>query len=458
MPRHAGAGAAARGQSAPSLQHDGVVVVSRPADQVPEVVVLSSDSDDEIPPETVGTKVAVTTQRKGRLLLRTKRRGGAPAPGKRRRRASPVNRGSPEAAAAAPAAQDVCGRVGVAVKQESDGGWPAEFQPLRTLPFEQSKYDELHKAFFTERDVCGGERESLTRGGTLRRTLRVTRHTTTIAEWPRLHKEVDQLIAHGQLETALGHMRCLEHYLKRVNQGPEPRVLRQCTGRGGGAAEMIDLTADKAQAQAIDVEQLEEIVLGPLPSGLREVKQEVVDPAEDFDKRFLAAVKSGDCAEVERLIDSLEVPLTDGAYEDVAAVALKLAMSNGHVEVARLLLEYGAAPDLHAANKDGWTVLHEVAWVADSHTMALLLDPDYMEWQTTSSACSVQERTEGNTPLHYAARWGATECVRLLLEAGANPEIRTNNGHRALDVAQNWEHAACAELLLNAARVSPRTW
>ena len=328
------AGAAACGQSAPSLQHDGVAVVPRPADQVPEIVVLSSDSDDEIPPETVGMKAAFP-----------KRRGGAPALGKRRRRASLVARGSPDAAAARScAAQDDSRRVAVvAVKQESDGGWPAEFQPLRTLPFEQSKYDELHKAFFAERDVCAGERESLTRGGTLRRTLRVTRRTSTIAEWPRLHKEVDQLIANGQLETALGHMRCLEHYLKRVNHSSEPRVLRQCPGRGGGAAEMIDLTADKEQAQAIDVEQLEEIVLGPLPSALRELKQEVVDASEDFDTRFCAAAELGDFAEVDRLIDSLEVPLTE--CDDVAAVALKLAISNGHVEVARLLLEYGAAPD-----------------------------------------------------------------------------------------------------------------
>ena len=70
-------------------------------------------------------------------------------------------------------------------------------------------------------------------------------------------------------------------------------------------------------------------------------------------------------------------------------------------EVIALLLEYGAYYDMHSACR-----LNDVARVK-----ALLAD---------DSKLAVRTHGAGYTPLHYAARGGAIECARLLLDAGAD--------------------------------------
>ena len=102
------------------------------------------------------------------------------------------------------------------VKQEADGGWPAVFQDFRQRPFDQAEYDRLCAYFFTEYDVHAGARESLTRRGTLRSTVRVTGRTVRIAEWPRLEETIKLLQAGNEPNEALGHMRCLEHFMQKV--------------------------------------------------------------------------------------------------------------------------------------------------------------------------------------------------------------------------------------------------
>jgi len=68
------------------------------------------------------------------------------------------------------------------------------------------------------------------------------------------------------------------------------------------------------------------------------------------------------------------------------------------------------------------------------------------------------ERTGGYAPLHYACQSGHPEAVRLLLEAGANPNIQKNNGATALitacsaagyaDKEQLENYKQCVEYLL----------
>ena len=206
---------------------------------------------------------------------------------KRRRSESPPFAESPEptdepnkrtgteggSAVSAPGAAAVPMRV----KQEADGGWPSEFQALRQKPFDQADYDRLHAWFFTQYDIHAGSRESRTRRGTLRSTVRVVGQTVRIAEWPRLQETVERLMIAGdetERQEALGQMRCLERYLQKVRHVTIPRIMRVTSSGGpvGRAAagdvmeapiELLESSDEEevAAAEAIDVEV---VILGPV--------------------------------------------------------------------------------------------------------------------------------------------------------------------------------------------------
>jgi hypothetical protein len=155
------------------------------------------------------------------------------------------------------------------VKEERDGGWPAEFQAIRKQPFNEHEYGRLHSHFFREYEVTAGVRESRTRNGTLRTTCRVTGTTSAIAEWPRIRSKVEQMHKARQFHDALKHLRCLEHYMQQVVHVSLPRIMRLDGGdfaSGFVDGEHVDLAEDdndgNSHPEAIDVEALEAAVLG----------------------------------------------------------------------------------------------------------------------------------------------------------------------------------------------------
>jgi len=64
------------------------------------------------------------------------------------------------------------------------------------------------------------------------------------------------------------------------------------------------------------------------------------------------------------------------------------------------------------------------------------VDNDANHLRSIISQANVDEHDyEGKTPLHLAAAYNSVECIRVLCEAGANPNATTKKGDTPLDLA-----------------------
>jgi ankyrin repeat protein len=117
---------------------------------------------------------------------------------------------------------------------------------------------------------------------------------------------------------------------------------------------------------------------------------------------------------------------------------LHFAAFAGNIEVARYLLDRGAAIDRRANTRFLNTPL-QVALLTGQEKMAELL---------VARGADVRiEQAEGFTALHEAAQIGNEKVVKLLLDAGADPAARAKDGRTALGIARKQRHDAVARLL-----------
>ena len=200
-----------------------------------------------------------------------------------------------------------------------------------------------------------------------------------------------------------------------------------------------------------------------------------------------------DCLELIDLStrDDLDV-LTPHTEVDLRLTAFELAVYGGKLRVAELLLSHGANPNgprdrdphfLSILIADGsWfsssalqfylekarpdfvmkpssqlTALHIAAsmfnLLAESFTAELKLDillrffsnPDQINAKTMP--CSGLEVSGGQTPLHYAAKFGVCFAVKRLLEVGGDPTAFDDDEHSPLDLAQSQLHLIRKSLL-----------
>jgi ankyrin repeat protein len=101
---------------------------------------------------------------------------------------------------------------------------------------------------------------------------------------------------------------------------------------------------------------------------------------------------------------------------------LMLASIKGHVELVHQLIAKDAD-----VNKTGWTPLHYAASGAKPQIIRILLE---------HSAYIDAESPNGSTPLMMAAMYGNAECVKILLDAGADPTLKNQLGLSASDFAR----------------------
>ncbi|XP_064390866.1 transient receptor potential cation channel subfamily A member 1 homolog [Halichondria panicea] len=154
---------------------------------------------------------------------------------------------------------------------------------------------------------------------------------------------------------------------------------------------------------------------------------------EEF-KKIEEAINEGDDDMLDRIRDWLRDNSVKTVNEN-QATALHLAASSFRIEVAKLLLEHGADPNM--VDDEQKTVLHYLCALPSKNNITaffkLLLDQKKIDHFNPID-------TENLTPLHFAAENGHLEVVNELLEKGADMKARDDIGdtpvHKAADAGQ----------------------
>lgn len=160
---------------------------------------------------------------------------------------------------------------------------------------------------------------------------------------------------------------------------------------------------------------------------------------EKFEPPLWLALRGGSLRVADVLIARPHVDVEARNAQDESA--LMMAALKGHLAQAQALIRRGAH-----VNKPGWTPLHYAA------TSDLASAPAMVELMLEHHAYIDAVSPNGSTPLMLAAMYGNTKVVPLLLDAGADPTLKNQQGLTALDFAHRAGRASEAERVAAAIR------
>lgn len=171
---------------------------------------------------------------------------------------------------------------------------------------------------------------------------------------------------------------------------------------------------------------------------------------------LFAAARRGDVEEVERLIATghtvdEQVPMI-GSLDD-NYTPLGVAAREGHVEIARILLNAGADPR-RLIGLMGGLALHDATYFGHAEIVRLLVQHAARS-RAAMAGLDVQGAYNGLSALHDAVWHGHLEVARALVDIGARLDLRGHTGLTPHALAQLYDYPEIAALLERADQQRP---
>ncbi|MGM0379616.1 MAG: ankyrin repeat domain-containing protein [Bacillota bacterium] len=177
---------------------------------------------------------------------------------------------------------------------------------------------------------------------------------------------------------------------------------------------------------------------------LRNVKKKIVKSRKMMSKKFKEAIKNGNIDEKnEKEQTNLMVAIL-GKFEKSAKNmieagadlslegsagerAIHLAAHNSSDKLVNVLINHGA--DINVEDEHGCSPIWYAAQNGKLEVCKILID--------NGAEINIQDKEYTFTPLMIAAQNGNYKVVDLLLNNGADKDIKTDDGKRAYDIAEN---------------------
>lgn len=149
------------------------------------------------------------------------------------------------------------------------------------------------------------------------------------------------------------------------------------------------------------------------------------------------AIRTNDTKRVESIINSKKIDIN--FRHALGWTPLHLASIRGLPQIVKILLDAGADPNAI----DEFSNASQISYENNLNFVSVFL----MREEEFANFLSGQVSFLGSTPLHYSCLADSAECVRILMEHHANPNLENEFGHKAFDYLKDSKHPEMIKLI-----------